>query len=610
MNERIRITDKKPEAKSQNLVPHIRRKIDSFQLMSSSVDRILFLQRTIGNQAVARLMKSGVLQAKLRIGQPGDIYEQEADRVAEQVMRMPEPAAGLARATAPQVQGQCPKYQDELKRQPPEEDDERVQTKPIVPGSLLQKLTPEEEHRLHAQSESTSITIASLSVENAIHALPVRGQSLPESVRSFMEPRFNTEFSAVRIHTDSHAHDLARSVNSQAFTAFTVGRDIAFGDGQYAPETGRGKHLITHELTHVVQQGGEKLRRARTPTKEGAATGGAQLGRERGALNFLSTAQVALDPSNSLVHRQPIIKTPADVNTTAGEVEDLVDFKEDRKGALEKLNPLDMRDLLTVVAKLRTDALAKSSAAYADLHWLLQTAPNKPTESVNASRLLAAFDASPTSKLRNPEPGVAPTNPTVSGYRKRPDTSSAVARPGDWGEDPAGNTWIAHPEGIRTYWRTNVAKDKRSSAWLADNPGNADYKKAITKRAIGSFRWGHGVHDFAVYFSETDATADLQERVATFSKSTMTDYIRVHDATRPGEYLKNMQQAVPELKGSDTTTLWTGDDQKWTRLIEGFKSAEGWIVGTTVTKANVATISTDSKDTTLVDYYRTLVGAP
>ncbi len=57
-----------------------------------AVDQILHLQRRIGNQAVQGLFKSGVIQAKLKIGKPNDIYEQEADRVAEQVMRMPEPA--------------------------------------------------------------------------------------------------------------------------------------------------------------------------------------------------------------------------------------------------------------------------------------------------------------------------------------------------------------------------------------------------------------------------------------------------------------------------------------------------------------------------------------
>ena len=392
------------------------------------------------------------------------------------------------------------------------------------------------------------------------------GAPLPHAMRSFFGERFGDDFSGVRLHTDADAADAAQSVDARAFT---VGTDIVFNRGEYSPESGEGRLLLAHELAHVAQH-----------------------------------------PPSSIVHRQPITKTPVDVDTTAGEVEDLVDKNQDHKGALEKLDPLDMRDLLAVVAKLQDDASAKGSAAYGDLLRLLETAPNKPTEKVKVPRLLAAFDAAPTRKLRNPEPGVAGTSPTVSGYRKRPDTSTTIARPGDWGEDPADNTWISHPDGIRTYWGTTVAKDRRSSAWLADNPGNADYKKSITKRAIGSFRWGRGVHDFAIYFSETDAAADLRERVATFSKSTMIDYLKTHDATDPNRYLQNMQKAVPELNGSDPTTLWTGDDAQWARLMEGFKSAEGWVVGTTVTKADVSTISTDPKDAALVAYYKTLVGAP
>jgi len=72
----------------------------SSQPIKTPSDRILFLQRTIGNQAVQRLMRSGTLQAKLKIGQPGDKYEQEADRVADAVMRMPEP--GVQRQVEPE----------------------------------------------------------------------------------------------------------------------------------------------------------------------------------------------------------------------------------------------------------------------------------------------------------------------------------------------------------------------------------------------------------------------------------------------------------------------------------------------------------------------------
>lgn len=88
MGERAKIAAKTPETKRGNSVSHTR-KINLTKPLSSPIDHILFLQRTIGNQAVERLFKSGVIQAKLRIGQPNDIYEQEADKVAEQVMRMP-----------------------------------------------------------------------------------------------------------------------------------------------------------------------------------------------------------------------------------------------------------------------------------------------------------------------------------------------------------------------------------------------------------------------------------------------------------------------------------------------------------------------------------------
>ncbi len=90
MSKSIKLTTKAPEAKKENVISQTR-ETESSQPMNSPVDRILFLQRTIGNQAVQRLFNSGAIQAKLRIGQPNDKYEQEADRISEQVMRMPEP---------------------------------------------------------------------------------------------------------------------------------------------------------------------------------------------------------------------------------------------------------------------------------------------------------------------------------------------------------------------------------------------------------------------------------------------------------------------------------------------------------------------------------------
>ncbi|CAG0963911.1 hypothetical protein METP1_00866 [Methanosarcinales archaeon] len=226
MNERISITDKKPDAKNQNSAPQIRRKTESSQSMNSPVDRILFLQRTIGNQAVGKLIKSGALQAKLRIGQPGDVYEQEADRVAEQVMRMPD----VSEAKDTRIQRKCPKCLNGVRR-------------------LIGKDRKDE--KLHAKETPGQTPDVTPQIENNINALKGGGQPLPESMRSFYEPRFGHDFSQVRVHTGAKAAESALAVNA---LACTVGRDIVFGAGQYAPDTGAGRQLIAHELTHVVQQ--------------------------------------------------------------------------------------------------------------------------------------------------------------------------------------------------------------------------------------------------------------------------------------------------------------------------------------------------------------------
>jgi hypothetical protein len=79
------------------------------------------------------------------------------------------------------------------------------------------------------------------------------GQPLDAGTRAFMEPRFGRDFSHVRLHTDAKAAESAQAVNA---LAYTVGNQIAFGAGRYAPESLEGRKLLAHELTHVVQQSG------------------------------------------------------------------------------------------------------------------------------------------------------------------------------------------------------------------------------------------------------------------------------------------------------------------------------------------------------------------
>jgi hypothetical protein len=88
-------------------------------------------------------------------------------------------------------------------------------------------------------------------LETRIQSLKGGEQPLSSSVRAFFEPRFGHDFSQVRVHTDAKATESVRAVNARAFT---VGRDLVFGAGQYALETAAGQRLLAHELTHVVQQ--------------------------------------------------------------------------------------------------------------------------------------------------------------------------------------------------------------------------------------------------------------------------------------------------------------------------------------------------------------------
>ncbi len=148
------------------------------------------------------------LQGKLSIGEPGDEYEREADRVADQVMRMAGPASEMAASKVP------------------------------MPLPLQRDV-----------SASTAGPTTALAIFGDLLSSP--GQPLDAATRAFFEPRFGHDFSRVRVHSDSRAAESARAV--KAF-AYTVDNHVAFADGQYQPGTLRGKQLLAHELTHIVQQ--------------------------------------------------------------------------------------------------------------------------------------------------------------------------------------------------------------------------------------------------------------------------------------------------------------------------------------------------------------------
>jgi hypothetical protein len=168
---------------------------------------------------------TGAVQAKLAINQPGDRYEQEADSVAESVMRMPEPQAQRKCACGgiPGPTGEC----DECRKK-------RLAVQRV-------SLRPNATHH--------EASFAPLSVHEVINS---PGQPLDGVTRAFMEPRFGHDFSRVRVHSDSAAGESAREVNARAYT---VENNIVFGTGRFATGTREGLTLLAHELTHVVQQG-------------------------------------------------------------------------------------------------------------------------------------------------------------------------------------------------------------------------------------------------------------------------------------------------------------------------------------------------------------------
>jgi len=163
------------------------------------------------------------IQLKLSVGAVNDPLEHEADAVADKVMRMPETSF---------IQRKCSCA---------DRDDEHVRLKP-----LASQITP------FIQAKSDGAGPVSDAVSGRIKSSMGGGGSMSGETKSFMESRFGTDFSDVKIHTGNESVQLNRELNAKAFT---VGNNIYFNGGQYQPETDSGKHLLAHELTHVVQQG-------------------------------------------------------------------------------------------------------------------------------------------------------------------------------------------------------------------------------------------------------------------------------------------------------------------------------------------------------------------
>jgi hypothetical protein len=231
------------------------------------------LQRTIGNQALGRL----AIQRKMTLGPVGDKYEQEADAVAKQVVgklhatsTQTAPAQTAQRQEEEELQMkplvQRQEEEEELQMKPlplvQRQEEEELQMKPLVqrqeeeeelqmkPLPLVQR---QEEEELQAKGDSM-LAGGELSgdVESSVQSAKSGGQPMSDNIRGSMEQAFNADFSSVKIHADSQADTLNRSLSARAFT---TGQDIFFRSGEYNPGSSTGQELIAHELTHTIQQG-------------------------------------------------------------------------------------------------------------------------------------------------------------------------------------------------------------------------------------------------------------------------------------------------------------------------------------------------------------------
>jgi Domain of unknown function (DUF4157) len=187
-------------------------------------------ERAPGEPGWAGLTLAGgaLLQRKLRLGAVDDPLEREADRVAEAVVSAP--AVGASRRSLAPTPAVTPAEAPGVQRCGCEqcgcdEEQQAVQLAPL-PGYFEPR-------------------------SKAVPGVTGAGLPLEPALREYMEPRFGVDLGAVRLHTGGDAARAARELNARAFTA---GRDIVFGASEFRPETTAGRHLLAHELTHVLQQ--------------------------------------------------------------------------------------------------------------------------------------------------------------------------------------------------------------------------------------------------------------------------------------------------------------------------------------------------------------------
>jgi len=441
------------------------------------------------------------IQTKLTIGAIGDVYEQEADRVAAQVMSMP-----VAAAAPPQVQ--------------------RFGEEPSPVGmysSLARSITPVVQRRVEEQVQMYSRVQrafqaggneASVDLESRLNASKGGGSALAPEVRAFMEPRFGTDFSSVRVHTGGEAVQMNRELGAQAFAH---GSDIYFGAGK----SPGNNELTAHELTHVVQQ---------APSQ---------------------TISRKPDVYTEWLNQQAdVIRSGLDAGTREG-----------MHQAFDRLNSLNMQNMLDVLVILQQQKQLPELRVLLPECGLGEAAINRMKTAMDSVEQVSSTDSS---KLPPDQ------KKTVEAFGK--------ASPGTSGDDPDRNTYVVYDGFIKTYFMTSVERKQRSSAWLANNPGNMDRTGDVVGIGKG-MKWGK--HTFAIFTTLDDGKAALRDHLLRYK--TLDSYLNFHlgiradgsnaDGNNKTIYLQHIQAKAKFATASTNPQLLEAGQMS--ELLEGFYNAEG-----------------------------------
>ena len=345
------------------------------------------------------------LQAQLEVGAVDDPLEREADQVAEQVLRMPDPMAvspRLSHAGAGPVRractcggagdGECAGCAAE-----------RVQGKAAGAGS--------------------EAGIAAPAIVDEVLGSP--GQCLDATTRAFMEPRFGLDLSGVRVHTDTRAAESARALGA---LAYAVGHNVVFAGGRYQPEAESGRRLIAHELAHTAQQG------AATATPEQLSLGERGSSQERqadqAAMSVLSgEAPQSLTSEGLLLRRDDADPIPIDLVPVSDEE------NEELKKRRINLPSVSKATWRLIGGRADNAGETLSNAEVETIKKILTTAgitTGTPVAgTVTGPKFLMHDTSSPvgaTSIKKEADIGKGPLGKGVAGWVPR-DTAATIARP-------------------------------------------------------------------------------------------------------------------------------------------------------------------------------------